>query len=339
MADTTTLWIVELYEMYINTGDISLVERFWPAAQRAIAWQIGACEQIGLPWRLVCTYDIIDFQQYNTSAFNSFVHLAAMRAAGELARAVGDAATAASADAAFTRAQGAIDSVLFNSTYGYYRAYTGADALMGDTLYGQVVALHHGLGWLTAGDGAGRARLASHLAAELKYNGNAYGLRVVTGRNDPPPQSSKFVRAAALSGAASRFGIDTTDDVNWQGAGPDWSYVAIQLARAQAPPHEPLDPQTLETALDPARRSIENFRSRLNDLWNPTGLTSSGDWGLENDNGQPCVLPSSTRPPLSAPKHTPTQHAPPPPPQIYYEPLRLSPRRLLPHRGADGAGH
>ena len=231
MADTTTLWIVELYEMYINTGDLAVVEKYWPNAVAAIKWQIGACEQIGLPWRLVCTYDIIDFQQYNTSAFNSFVHLAAMRAAGELARAVGDVPTAAAADAAFARGQGALDTVLFNTTFNYYRAYTGADALMGDTLYGQVVALHHGLGWLTAGGDAGRARLAAHLVAELKYNGNAFGLRVVTGRNDPPPADSRFARAAA---AARPFalGVDTTDDVNWQGAGPDWSYIAIQLARA-----------------------------------------------------------------------------------------------------------
>jgi len=290
MADTTTLWLVELYEMYINTGNLSLVQAYWPTAQRAVAWQIGACQQIGLPWHLVSTYDIIDFQQYNASAFNSFVHLAAMRAAAELARAVNDSATAAAADAAFTRGQGALDALLFNTTFSYYRAYTGGEALMGDTLYGQVVALHHGLGWLTAGGAAGLARLSAHLAAELKYNGNAFGIRVVTGRNDPPPASSRTAAAGLRAAPFVRAGVDTTDDTNWQGAGPDWSYVAIQLARASAPAHAPLDPAVVEAALDPARRSMENFRTRLADLWNPTGLTSTGpEWGADNAQGQPYI--------------------------------------------------
>ena len=288
MADTTTLWLVELYEMYINTGDLALVQSFWTAAQRAVAWQIGACVQTGLPWHLVSTYDIIDFQQYNASAFNSYVHLAAMRAASELARAVNDTATAAAADAAFTRGQLALDALLFNTTYSYYRAYTGADALMGDTLYGQVVALHHGLGWLVAGGAAGLAKLSSHIAAELKYNGNAFGIRVVTGRNDPPPASSRFAAAGKRAAPFAPLGVDTTDDTNWQGAGPDWSYIAIQLARAASPAHQPLDAATLAAALDPAQRSMENFRSRLNDMWNPTGLTSTGpEWGLDNAQGQP----------------------------------------------------
>jgi non-lysosomal glucosylceramidase len=272
MADTTTLWLVELYEFWINTGDRVLLDEMWPTAAAAVAWQINACSQIGLPWRLVCTYDIIDFQQYNTSAFNSFVHLASMRAASQLARVVNDTATADAADAAFTRAYSALSTYLWNSTYSYYRAYTGAEALMGDTLYGQVVALHHGLGWLAA-----QSDLQSHLAAELKYNGNAFGIRVVTGRHDPPPKTSRFLSATAL-------GVDTTDDTNWQGAGPDWSYVAIQLARAAGPAHAPIDPTVLASALEPARRSLENWRSRLNDMWNVCGLTSTDDWNPADDN-------------------------------------------------------
>lgn len=59
MADTTSLWITELWEFYINTGDEALVVEMWPVAQKAIAWQIAASAQIGLPWKLVCTYDIL----------------------------------------------------------------------------------------------------------------------------------------------------------------------------------------------------------------------------------------------------------------------------------------
>ena len=59
MADTTTLWITELFEFYANTGDAALISEFWPTARRAINWQIAACNGIDLPYKLVCTYDIL----------------------------------------------------------------------------------------------------------------------------------------------------------------------------------------------------------------------------------------------------------------------------------------
>ncbi len=90
-----------------------------------------------------------------------------MQAAIELGTHLGDTQVVADATAAFTRAQGAINSLLWNSTLNYFRAYTGGDAIMGDCLYGQVVGHHHGLGWLMP-----QEQLAQHLAAELKYNGN-----------------------------------------------------------------------------------------------------------------------------------------------------------------------
>ena len=143
---------------------------------------------------------------------------------------------------------------------------------MGDTLYGQVLALHHGLGWLVnASTGLGLQRLASHLAAELKYNGNEYGLRVVTGRNDPPPAGSKMLKGR----------VDTTDDVNWEGAGPDWSYVQLQLARQATAAHQPIDAAVLAAALEPTRLSLVNWRDRLHDMWNVAGITTSSiaSWG------------------------------------------------------------
>ena len=46
----------------------------------------------------------------------------------------------------------------------------------------------------------------------------------------------------------------------------------------------------MSAALEPARRQLENWRSRLNDLWNIAGLstTDSADWGTQqNVLGQP----------------------------------------------------
>ena len=40
MADTTTLWVTELFEFWINTGDVALVNELWPNARAAIGWLI-----------------------------------------------------------------------------------------------------------------------------------------------------------------------------------------------------------------------------------------------------------------------------------------------------------
>jgi len=170
---------------------------------------------------------------------------------------------------------------------------------MTDCLYGQMLALHHGFGWMLP-----QTQVAQHLAAEMAYNGNPYGFTVQTGRHTPPPASRdtslrqrqlrKVRRCLSpphglvnppppyppppLFHWSAQFGIDTQDDTNWQGAAPTWSYLSVALGSA-----------SLDAALDPVRRSTENWRSRLNDFWNIAGITTSGDWGGENDNGQPYI--------------------------------------------------
>ena len=52
MADTTTLWLVELYEMYINTGDLALVQSVVAKAitsfePRLLHLQLEVAPQIG----------------------------------------------------------------------------------------------------------------------------------------------------------------------------------------------------------------------------------------------------------------------------------------------------
>ena len=89
-----------------------------------------------LPLHLVCTYDILALEAYNTTTFNSGLHILSMRAGAALARVMGDNATATAADAAAARATIAVQALLWNSTYGYYRAYTSGDAIMSDALYG-----------------------------------------------------------------------------------------------------------------------------------------------------------------------------------------------------------
>ena len=213
---------------------------------------------------------------YNSTTFNSVLHLAAMRAVEAMAAVVGDAATGAAAAASFATARSAIKALLWNSTHGYFRAYTGGDAIMADCLYGQVVASAHGLGLLLDA-----VDMASHLAAELKYNGNRFGLTVMTGRHTPPPIPAN-VRPSLrhLVGTTA----DIQDDAVWEGAAPDWAAVALALRAADAA----LFPN-VTAVLEPMRLQSENWRSRLNTLWDIAGLTSTdtSEYGDENTLGQP----------------------------------------------------
>lgn len=242
----------------------------------AIKWQIGACQQLGLPYKLVCTYDIPNFQQYPTTTFNSFIHLAAMKAGMALATLFNDSTTYDAASAAFTRGAAAIPDLLWNSTYSYLRAYTTGDAIMSDCLYGQMLALERGFGFAV-----NTSYLSSHLAAEVKYNANPYGFTMLTGRASPPPMLDELNASprvkAALAAQANLTGLtNSNDDTNWQGAAPTWSYIALALGE-----------MSVEDALEPTRLSVENFRTRLADWWNIVGLTTSGDWGDDNQNGMP----------------------------------------------------
>ena len=51
--------------------------------------------------------------------------------------AINDPSTSALASAAFDRGVTAMTTTMWNATYGYFRAYTGGDAIMSDCLYGQ----------------------------------------------------------------------------------------------------------------------------------------------------------------------------------------------------------
>ena len=251
MGDTTTLWVVELLELWQSTGDGALLDDLYPTAQRALGWLMANAVPQGLPEKLYSTYDILWLEGYNTTAYNSFLYLAALRAGEVLAAAAGDAPTGAAVAAARARAEAAVQDLLWDAAGGYYRAYlwNNESALMADSLYGAVIAGGLGLGAL-----APPAQMASHLRAELARNYDAFGFAAITGRAAPPPD-----------------GQHPDDTKLWQQSGPDWSSLAVQLGSAGP------TPGNLTAALDPAFRQLDNWRSRLRSLWNLAGLTSATD--------------------------------------------------------------
>jgi non-lysosomal glucosylceramidase len=257
MGDTTTLWVVELLEVWQNTGDDALLTDLYPTAVRALSWLIMNAAPLGLPEKLYSTYDILWLDQYNTTTYNAFLYMAALRAGEVLSTAMGDSNTLNQVTAALNRAKSATQSLLWNSTENFFRAYSynNDNAIMADALYGQVVASTQGLGFLVDDP----SQLASHLNAEMKYNYDPRGFVSITGRTTPPPDGNK------------------PDDTKlWQQAGGDWSSLALLLGPIYSPTGS-----NITAALDPARRQLDNWRSRLHNLWNLAGLTTANN--VDND--------------------------------------------------------
>ena len=249
MGDVSSMFVVYLLELHQwGAADNQTVASLWPAAKRAAQWQMARAEELGLPDHVVDTYDILDpHAAHNASAFSSFFHLLAMRAAAKLARAavVDDPAFAASCDGAFARGQAALETLLWNATAGYYRSYTGGDAVMSDALYAQVLADTLGLGPL-----APREQVLAHLRHVNETNGTPYGFLIQTGRYPYPGPAQ--------------------DNAVWMMANPNWASLALWRGVAAA------------DALQVAQTALGRWREApLNDLWNVAGVVGGLGYGAE----------------------------------------------------------
>lgn len=257
MSDVTSIWAIGVLELY-QTGGMSLgeVNALWPSVVKGLDWQLSQCKNPAapnLPAYLVSTYDIEVLEKYPTTTYNSFIHLAMMKAVATLAKVVGDAVTLNEAETAFEAGLVAVRSQLWNPETQSFRAYAGFNATMSDSLYGISIAHSLGLGILWNSS----AELLSHLQYEAKTNLDDFGLKVLVGREEPAPI----------------LGLDTS---HWGMAGPTFSYVSLAAGS-----------KDIDGALNPTRLFMDNYRSRVNDQWNLAGLTTSANWTFrEHDNGQ-----------------------------------------------------
>lgn len=250
MGDTSSIFVVELFELYRHTANTTFLKSLWPGAVKAIQWCITNADgtnasepNYGLPQYVTTTYDHFGFEKHRTVAYNAHIYLTALTAAKALAAAVGDTATLAMAEDALVRSTvGVVDDRLWNSTSRFFRCHTcppdsgetcpnGANQVFTDTLYGQMLAHHH-FGNFTLP----KSYLESHLAHEWAQNQDTYGMRVLSS----PVQ----------------------EDSIWMNGPPTWSY--LQLALGTMP---------FNQALEPFKRMSENFRMRLRDQWNLRALT------------------------------------------------------------------
>lgn len=130
------------------------------------------------------------------------------------------------------------------------------NAIMADTLYGQVWAFTLGLGPLVEPN-----FLISHLLAELANNDTPYGLRVLTSprmQRDDNFDFPEMKRKQSCSNLASQ----TVDNVIWMGGSPDWSTLASHLGC------------NTSSSLIQAEKALDHWRSTLNDQWNFHGLVA-----------------------------------------------------------------
>ena len=261
MSDGSSMFIVYVLELLRWAGDNTTLSLYYPTVKKAAQWQMDVSKPLGVPERLETTYDILGFPHYQLSAYASAFHLIAMRASSALATAAGDDAFAATCDAAFERAQAAMDALQWNATAGHYNAASdGCTAtgcatgigLFADSFYAQVLAYSLGLGELLPDP----RRLDAHLAATVARNcvhtdvasgelraGCENGLVIMSGR---PLQPS---------------GQTTASDLQvWEMA--TYDTVTLQLHRGASWPG----------ALQLAEGTGTSYAQRLHDQWNVAGI-------------------------------------------------------------------
>lgn len=240
MSDGSSMFIVYLLELYRWSGDAETLKRFWPVAKRAAEWHMASAAKEGVPLHQCNTYDILNPTVHEQVSYNSAFHILAMRAAAVLAASpvIQDIAFANNCTTFLDRAQNALDKNQWQDRgngQGYY-SYSLEDnsSLMVDTFYPQVLAFTNGLGSLVTD----LNKLQAHLRTEAEWNDGPYGLVV---------ESTGYGRTLS-------HGV-------WQMGSPDWATLNINIGG-----------MPVDEALAQPKKSLENWRTRMKDLWNIAGV-------------------------------------------------------------------
>jgi len=257
MGDVTSLYLLEMYEVYRHTGNRSFVSTQWAAAKRAVGWMVGNAMNgsLGLPQHLETTYDHFGFGRRPLVAYNAHVYLTALRAASAMADLMGDGGTSLETRAAFELGAKQLmkptseGGGLWNGSKQYWHAHSETSSqVFTDTLYGQMLSHHVWQNFTLP-----RSYLSSHLAYEWQRNADTYGMRVI---NDP---------------------ID--EDSIWMNGPPTWTYLQLVLGELAE-----------DEAWEPFKRMSENFRSNLRDMWNLRALTHTDGSSAQPETTRPIEL-------------------------------------------------
>lgn len=152
MGDTTSLYLLEMYELLRHNGNKTFIQEQWPSAKRAVDWMIGnANATYGLPQRLATTYDHFGFHTHTTVTYNAHIYLTALAAVEAMATDVmQDTATVTACAKASALAKAKLiaptsaGGPLWDGDKKFWHAHSDtATQIFTDTLYGQMLAHHH----------------------------------------------------------------------------------------------------------------------------------------------------------------------------------------------------
>jgi len=240
MSDVSSMFIVYLLELYRWSDDAETLKALWPVAKQAATWHMASAAKEGVPSRQCNTYDILGPTKYDQVSYNSAFHILAMKAASELAQTpvIQDIKFAQNCSTFLERAQKVLDQSQWQNRgngKGYYSFNDGDNSsLMVDSFYPQVLAYTNGLGSLVLQP----SRLQAHLQTEAEWNDSPFGLVV---------ESTGY-------GKSLSHGV-------WQMGSPDWAVLNIHLGGI-----------SIDEALAQPMKSLENWRTRMKDLWNIAGV-------------------------------------------------------------------
>ena len=79
MGDTTTLFVLEVYEIFMHMGNATFVEKLWPSVKKAIGWCINNANQpvesdgepYGLPQKITTTYDHFGWEHQQVCSWSA----------------------------------------------------------------------------------------------------------------------------------------------------------------------------------------------------------------------------------------------------------------------------
>ena len=250
---TSSIFLINVYQYYRATGDREFLERVWPASKKATDWAIRQSGQLKLPTKLQSTYEI-KLDHMDGAAYNSFIYLTGLSIAREIARLNGDQEYADRMQGLLAEARGLVDERFW--TGDFYRAWWNAngnhpDAIQSDTLYGQLWASLLDLGPLVPPQ-----KMKSQLASEKRLTDTPFGLQVLTGR-----QPSPYL----------------WDDTIWPAASMTWAALMIYLDG------------DADEALAMAKKSYDMYATRLRDPWDVKDVYAKHD-GQASVHGVPADM-------------------------------------------------
>ena len=266
MGDVTSVFVIQLYELYEGTADRALLSELFPAAARGARWAMrNADNGTGLPQGLQCTYDQYAFQIYNHTTYNSVLYLAMLRACVRLAQEQSDESLRHECEAAFSRGTQRFSQMMWRESDQFFGAVWDHQLglppwLMGDSLFGHVVGQHLGLGELFANSSA---RVRSHLAAEQRHLFSPVGVRTVSDTSNLShcPISYSVGGPKCEDAAPGGTGSTKLCDEVWGQASPSWTANAIRLDRSAAGTAEVLGEEMI------LGRYLQNWRTVIHDAW------------------------------------------------------------------------